>query len=548
MPARLASSGEPLGLLNVPVQHGAHPAQRERVPAVLRHAQLVRKSGVQLQLAIDARDVSEFEQRPEPVRVSADHRLAVAGALPELDHLIGDREPDTGGVRPGRNEDLARQGRRQGGRRIDLPGDLDRLVDQSLRLADVVVHPVHLGGLRAEQCGPSRGSLRPDPLQGLVEQGEQLLVEPTGVAQQRDADGGADQAVGVVQPPRRLGRPLERGAGIRHPGGLGLGAPEGEQEAAAQRLVGLLHQLEHLEGPVVDLDRVLVGELLHVLGAGALCVVDRLGEVAAWGRFEEVMGELAEALIDVAAADLLDREAGALVERRALRRAELVVERVANKRVGEGEAPVTQIGHEPLCDRLPGRLHQLLRRLLGHPPDQILVEVASDDRGHPERLVRRVAEAVETAADHLAHALWDLQVGEAATAGELPLAREQPDHLTDEEGIAVGLLLHRLGESRGRRGAGGHLDVSLDGTNREAAQQDPPAPLDARDLAENPGEGMVAAELDVTVGPEDQQAARGELPGGEPEQQQRRFVRPVEVIEDDHQRPVARRSEQQAGH
>ena len=59
---------------------------------------------------------------------------------------------------------------------------------------------------------------------------------------------------------------------------------------------------------------------------------------------------------------------------------------------------------------------------------------------------------------------------------------------------------------------------------------------------------MVAAELDVAIGAEHQQAARGELPGGEAEQEERGLVGPVEVVEHDHQWAVACGGEQQAGH
>ena len=78
-------------------------------------------------------------------------------------------------------------------------------------------------------------------------------------------------------------------------------------------LIGLIHQLEHLERPPVDVDGVLICELLHVLLAGTLCVVDRLGQVAARSGLEEVMGELAQSLVDVAAADLLDCQTGLFV-------------------------------------------------------------------------------------------------------------------------------------------------------------------------------------------------------------------------------------------
>jgi hypothetical protein len=141
-----------------------------------------------------------------------------------------------------------------------------------------------------------------------------VLVQPARVAHHRHADRRPDQAVGGVQPAGGIGGPLESRAGIGHAGRLGLGPAQREQQAAAQGFVGLVHQLEHLARPPVDVDRVLVGELLHVLLPGALRVVDRLREIAAGRGLEEVVSQLAEAVVDVAAADLLDRQPGSLVE------------------------------------------------------------------------------------------------------------------------------------------------------------------------------------------------------------------------------------------
>ena len=185
--------------------------------------------------------------------------------------------------------------------------------------------------------------------------------------------------------------------------------------------------------------------------------------------------------------------------------------------------------------------HELLGPHVRDPPDQLLVEVTADHRRNPQRLVGLLAEAVETAADHLADALRDLQLRRAAAAGQLALAGEQPDDLADEERVAVGLLLDGLGQSRRRRGARGHLDVALDGADRQPLQRDAPTALDAGDLAEHPGERMVAAELDVAVGAEDQQATRGELASREAEQEQRRLIRPMQVVEHEHDRPIAGR-------
>ena len=189
---------------------------------------------------------------------------------------------------------------------------------------------------------------------------------------------------------------------------------------------------------------------------------------------------------------LLDRETRALVEGGAFRRAELLVEGVADQRVGEGIATVAQIGDQPLGDRLGRRSHQLLWLHVGDPPDQLLLEVPADHRGDTQCLIGPVAEAIEAPADHLPNALRDLQLRRVTAAGQLALAGEQPDDLADEERIAVRLLVDGLGQAHGRRGAGGHLDVTLDTPDREALERYAPAPLDAGDLAEHPGERMVA--------------------------------------------------------
>ena len=171
------------------------------------------------------------------------------------------------------------------------------------------------------------------------------------------------------------------------------------------------------------------------------------------------------------------------------------------------------------------------------PPDQLAVELAADHGGDPQRLVRLLAEPVEAAADHLADALRDLQLGGAAAAG-----RAGP-----RWPAAGPPRRRRTGCRRSARGpprpgpaaagdAGGHLDVARDRRRPEAAQRDPAAALDPGQLAEHPGERVVAAELDVAVGAEDQQAARGELAGDELEQQQRGLVGPVQVVEHEHHR------------
>ena len=236
------------------------------------------------------------------------------------------------------------EGRGQRRGRVHLARDPDRLVDQAARLSEGV-DPVELLRLGAQKRRAGRGPLGADRLERLVDQAEQALVDLPGGAHHRDADRRADQAVGVAQGARRLGGPAEGAAGV------GDAAPRSPRPrpAASSRLVrrassGCVGQLEHLERALVDLGRLLVGELVHRLRAGALGVVDRLGRVAARRRGEEVVCELAEAVIGIVAAQLLQRQRrSARADARALRRAELVVEGVADQRVREREAPASRL-------------------------------------------------------------------------------------------------------------------------------------------------------------------------------------------------------------
>ena len=95
--------------------------------------------------------------------------------------------------------------------------------------------------------------------------------------------------------------------------------------------------------------------------------------------------------------------------------------------------------------------------------------------------------------------------------------------------------------------AGGELDVVGDPVRVEAAQRDPARALDPGELAERVGERVVAAELDVAVGADQQQAGAGEPAGDEAQQQQRGLVGPVQVVEHDHQRARARGAGEEAG-
>ncbi len=162
---------------------------------------------------------------------------------------------------------------------------------------------------------------------------------------------------------------------------------------------------------------------------------------------------------------------------------------------------------QPRGDRLVGGLAQLRLRDVADPGDQLAVELAADRRGDGQRAVGRLREPVEAAADHLADALRDVELPRAGGGGRVlgqpPLAGEQADDLAEEERVALGLGVDRLGEAGRRLDPGRHLYVAGDDVGVEAAQRDPPRPLGGGELAEHPGERVMAAELDVAVGADD---------------------------------------------
>ena len=182
-----------------------------------------------------------------------------------------------------------------------------------------------------------------------------------------------------------------------------------------------------------------------------------------------------------------------------------------------------------------------------------MLEIATDGGSPREHAVGALGELVEAPPHHLADALRDRQLPVCHARGAVPaseatLAGEQTHHLADEERVALGLLPDRGDQvSRGLR-ARGHLHESGHGRGVEAAEHDPATPLDASQLAQRPRERMMATELDVPVGADHQQSGARQLPRHELEELQRGGVRPVEVVEHDHQRARARRRGQERVH
>jgi len=174
-------------------------------------------------------------------------------------------------------------------------------------------------------------------------------------------------------------------------------------------------------------------------------------------------------------------------------------------------------------------------------------ERAPADGGNRQDLVRRRREPVEPPPHHLADALRDGGLPPRLGLAQPALRGEQPDDLTDEERVAARLVADPLSELTGRAlDTGDQLDEPADTGGIEPPQRDPPRTLGRGQVRERFGKRVVTAELDVAVGADHEQPGVGELAGEEPQQEQRRFVGPVEVVEHEHERAGLRGAREEA--
>jgi hypothetical protein len=132
-------------------------------------------------------------------------------------------------------------------------------------------------------------------------------------------------------------------------------------------------------------------------------------------------------------------------------------------------------------------------------------------------------------------------------AAEPALAGEQADHLGDEERVAVGLPVHGGRQPRRRLDAADQGDEAGDITLVQAAQQHPAVTPAAGQVGEGRQQRMPAVHLDMPVGAEHERAGALQVLAHEPQRRQRGRVSPVEVVEDQQQRPLGGGRPEEAG-
>lgn len=261
-------------------------------------------------------------------------------------------------------------------------------------------------------------------------------------------------------------------------------------------------------------------------------------------------GQLGEPRVGVVPAQRLERLRDLSVQTRTTRDAESVVEGVTDERVGEGETTGRRrnlVDERSLDGLLEERQDAVLVVAEGRR-EKVEVEVLADDRSHAEGLGDIIPESGDAPADDLVDALG--QVENRGVVGHPPATvllvdtarlREVAEHLHRVEGVSVGLLMEGMRE---RDPLG--VELVPGGCLHEVDEVDvvDPVQLDPFDtrLAIEARECIVQVQLRrhivVPVRADDEHAQALGRRDQMPEQQERRFVGPVQVVEDDDDRLV----------
>ena len=464
--------------------------------------------------------------------MAVERELAAAGPLREREHLVrpGERLVVAVGVPDG--EVGVAQDPGQGGGVAGVAGELHRLADERLALAEVP-GPVGRAGQRGEQPGAQARRAVRQPGQRLLEACDQLGVghpdvEPPRHHRQRrlrEQLGPAEVAGDVGGLPERLAR-ADRVA-TAHPR-----LAQGEQQPGR----ALAHRIlvaGELEGALEVTLGLFEGQAPELVAAGPLG--QRGGPRAARGR--EVVADLDQVLVGGGAVERLQRLPHRLVQLRAPRRREVGVQRLPDQRMGEGEAL------EP-----PGparRHHTGLRRLVEPGGEDAAFqprgeaerprpELHPDDGGGGQRLRGLGRQRLEPAPDGRADAVG--QPHRRARA-------QQAGDLAGEERVAAGesvdLLRHAVGVGVRRLAADevGHPALS------QAAERD--AAGVAAELAEQVG--CLSVEQ-LLVERQRQHGRRVQVGDDEVQEPQRRRVGGVQVVEQQDERAAGRDRAQEAQH
>ena len=374
-------------------------------------------------------------------------------------------------------------------------------------------------------------------------------------------EGGGDEPVGVAEVGGPAGGVEERVAegGVA---GLALGGAEPDRQVDAQDRIGVVGLGVEVEGLGVVAEGVGGGEGGERGVGGLAGVADGLGEVDGLGGVEPVAGQLADPCPGAVAAQVLERFGDLPVRAGPAGGTEILVQGVLDEGVGEVVVPgrVGELAHQGRggggvedVEQLVLAMFRLARASRSRSKSRPITAASDNTRSAsgPSRPTRApiTSRTLSGSADLLEGVGGDPSAG--GVLGDRPGLGEVAEHLAHEERVAVGLAIHRVGETHGgvvEGVPGGGLHERHDAGVVEPGQ------LDARDavLSTQRGERLEqrvgARQLAVAVGPEHEHPHR--LVGRDhvAQQLQARLVGPLQVVEHEHDRLLLRHHGQQPDH
>ena len=465
--------------------------------------------------------------------------------VPGLVHQLGQLGHDRGPLLP----------------RIGSPDDHVPAIERIGERRRIALAPRHLDRLVAKRCGPvaegriakrsgePREQPHPHAAVARLDGGERLLEqrhEATVASGARPdeppavAEGRAREPLAQLFAPSDLGRAPEA---LLRPVAVArahLRVAHREEQVAADLLVHRVQPVEQLQAHPVQAHRLLVGQRGPRPIAGHDRVAQGLVRVAALRALEEVVRELGRVRLGIRRVDPFEHLPDPAVRPGAPAGRKLLVERIANEAVREPKPPA-DLGD--LDDHVGGqsRVQDVERLVAGDPPEGEQGELAADDRCAHEQVGTGLGQVGQALRDHLPDGRRDRGAPGVLEADQPPLGREQPDHLLDEQRVALGAVVDRRGQGLGRIDLGREREEAGDVVLGQPAQRQPPRGVVPGELGQRRPQRVIAAQVDLAVGTHDQDPRVRDRAGEELEEQQRRRVGRLEVVEHQHERRGAGR-------
>jgi len=149
----------------------------------------------------------------------------------------------------------------------------------------------------------------------------------------------------------------------------------------------------------------------------------------------------------------------------------------------------------------------------------------------------------EAAGDDVTDALGDGEPDLGRGPGLDALDGQQTQDLADEERVALGLVVQQRDQLRRGDLRRGQLDVRGDLALAQPAEREATGHRLACDVGQHRGQRLRGQRVDVAVGAEHEHPGRAELAGEEPQEQQRRRVCRMEVVQDEQDASISRSRE-----